>query len=138
MYKCLRMYQVFGNAFSFHSCNNYDGWMDILHFLAYSQAPQAWRRQVTLSRSFRQHLHTGPRLGPCDSEICGLKFNEQQHSQLNGDNLKKKKDLSSTTSQPNGCHLTSLLCPVFVAERQAVADFETDSKFHEEYGLDKR
>jgi len=27
---------------------------------------------------------------------------------------------------------------VFVAERQAVADFETDSKFHEEYGLDKR
>lgn len=28
--------------------------------------------------------------------------------------------------------------PVFVAERQAVADFETDSKFHEEYGLDKR
>lgn len=71
------MYQVFGNAFSFHSCNNYDRWMDILHFLVYSQGPQAQRRWVTLSRSFRQHLHTGPRLGPCDSESCSLKFNEQ-------------------------------------------------------------
>lgn len=69
----LSVSDAFGNTFSFNSRNNHDGQI-------------GWYCQSTAKeprlREGRRLIHgysdnPGPRLGPSDSEICGLIFNKQ-------------------------------------------------------------
>lgn len=66
----LNVSDAFGNAFSFNSCNNHDGWIG-WHSQSKDPRLRAGSRLV--------HGHSGnrgPRLHPSDSEICGLIFNK--------------------------------------------------------------